>query len=276
MNPNTVHSASPVAMIRSIWTHRNLIHQLTKREISARYRGSLLGLAWSFFNPLLMLAIYTFVFSVVFQARWSVDIEQNKAEYALVLFVGLILHSLLAEVIARAPTQILNNANYVKKVVFPLEILTVVNVVAAIFHSVISFFVLLLALLFFSGPPSPTAFLIPLTVLPIIPLLLGLGWVFSALGVYMRDIEQFIGLMVTALMFLAPIFYPLTALPSNFQSALQANPLTLPIEQTRAVLLFGSSPDWLAIAFYWVISLAICLFGYWWFQKTRKGFADVL
>lgn len=276
MNPNAPHPSSPIAMIRSIWTHRNLIHQLIKREISSRYRGSFLGLAWSFFNPLLMLSIYTFVFSVVFKARWGLDTEQNKAEFALVLFVGLIIHSLLAEVITRAPTQILSNINYVKKVVFPLEILSVVNIAAALFHSVLSFAVLVLALVFFSGVPSLTAILTPLTVLPIIPLLLGLGWIFSALGVYIRDIAQFIGLTVTALMFLAPIFYPVGAIPTELQTVLLLNPITLPIEETRAVLLFSTPPDWLAITFYWVVSLTICSIGFWWFQKSRKGFSDVI
>ena len=115
------HLTSPLAMVISVWAHRNLILRLTKREISSRYRGSFLGLAWSFFNPLLMLSIYTFVFSTVFKARWDINTQNNQAEFALVLFVGLIIHSLLAEVISRAPMQILSNANYVKKVVFPIE-----------------------------------------------------------------------------------------------------------------------------------------------------------
>ena len=276
MNPNSPHLTSPLAMVISVWAHRNLILRLTKREISSRYRGSFLGLAWSFFNPLLMLSIYTFVFSTVFKARWDINTQNNQAEFALVLFVGLIIHSLLAEVISRAPMQILSNANYVKKVVFPIEILSVVNVATALFHSVISFAVLLLALMFFSGIPTSTALLTPLTVLPIVPLLLGLSWIFSSLGVYIRDISQFTGLAITALMFLAPIFYPITVLPDKFQTSMLFNPITVPIMETRKVLMFDAHPDWNAIAFYWLSSLLICCIGWWWFQRTRKGFSDVI
>ena len=276
MNSNSPHPTSPLAMVTSVWAHRNLILRLTKREISGRYRGSFLGLAWSFFNPLLMLSIYTFVFSTVFKARWDINTQNNQAEFALVLFVGLIIHSLLAEVISRAPMQILSNANYVKKVVFPIEILSVVNVATALFHSVISFAVLLLAMLYFSGIPYITAILTPLTVLPIVPLLLGLSWLFSSLGVYIRDISQFIGLAITALMFLAPIFYPITVLPDKLQSIIFLNPLTVPIIETREVLLFDAYPNWNAISFYWLASLSICYFGFWCFQKSRKGFPDVM
>ena len=276
MNSNSPHPTSPLAMVISVWAHRNLILRLTKREISGRYRGSFLGLAWSFFNPLLMLSIYTFVFSTVFKARWDINTQNNQAEFALVLFVGLIIHSLLAEVISRAPMQILSNANYVKKVVFPIEILSVVNVATALFHSVISFAVLLLAQMFFSGIPTSAAILTPLTVLPIVPLLLGLSWIFSSLGVYIRDISQVTGLAITALMFLAPIFYPITVLPDKFQTSMLFNPITVPIMETRKVLMFDAYPDWNAIAFYWLSSLSICCIGWWWFQRTRKGYSDVI
>lgn len=276
MNPNASHPSSPIAMIRSICTHRNLIYQLAKREISARYRGSLFGLAWSFFNPLLMLLIYTFVFSVVFKARWGIERTTSKADFALILFVGLNIHTLFAEVLNRAPGLILGNTKYVKKVVFPLEILTVVSLITALFHTLVSFVVLLFLFIIFNGLPSWTVLYFPLTILPLLPLTLGIGWLLASLGVYVRDIGQIIGILMTMVLFLAPILYPVKALPETYQPFLFVNPLTFPIEQTRNVILFDKTPDWIGLILYTIISAVLCWTGFWWFQKTRKGFADVI
>ena len=276
MNPHEAHSASPIAMGRSFWHHRSLIKQMAWREVVGRYKGSIFGLAWSFFNPLMMLAVYTFVFSVVFKARWGVETSESKTDFALVLFVGLIIHALFAEVLNRAPALILSNANYVKKVVFPLEILTVVSLGAALFHAAISFLVFLVAFFIINGLPSWTIIYTPLTLLPLLPLTLGFGWLLASLGVYLRDIGQIIGITTTALLFLAPVFYPLTALPETYQSVLYINPLTYPIEQTRAVIIFGEIPNWEVLGVYMIISVLICWIGFWWFQRTRRGFADVL
>ena len=263
-------------MIKSIWLHRALIIQMTRREITGRYKGSFLGIVWSFITPLLMLSVYTFVFSFVFKVRWGITTEAAKADFELVLFVGLILHSLLAEVLTRAPGHVLANANFVKKVVFPLEVLTVINLCAALFHAFISFVVLIIALLVLTGIPQWTILLFPLTVLPIIPLILGIGWILTSLGVYLRDIGQFISIITTMMLFLAPVFYPATNLPTNYQYWINLNPITIPIEATRQVILFGELPNWLALGIYTLVSLFIVWFGFFWFQKTRKGFADVL
>ena len=276
MNPHAEHSSSPVAVLRSIWHHRNLIMQMTWREVIGRYKGSIFGLAWSFFNPLMMLAIYTFVFAVVFKARWGIATTESKTDFALILFVGLIIHALFAEVLNRAPMLILSNANYVKKVVFPLEILTVVNLGVALFHALISVIVLLVVFVLLNGLPSWTIVFMPLTLLPLLPLTLGIGWFLASLGVYLRDIGYLIGIITTALLFLAPVFYPVRALPEAYQFALYFNPLTYPIEQTRAVMLFGELPNWTGVIVYTAISTVIALVGFWWFQKTRKGFADVV
>ena len=246
------------------------------REVVGRYKGSMFGLAWSFFNPLMMLAVYTFVFSVVFKARWGIEVSEGKTDFALVLFVGLIIHSLFAEVLNRAPTLVLSNVNYVKKVVFPLEVLTFVSLSAALFHAAISFLVLLVAFVVLNGLPSWTVIYTPATLLPLLPLTLGFGWLLASLGVYLRDIGQLIGITNMALLFLAPVFYPLTALPEAYQSVLYINPLTYPIEQTRAVIIFGDMPNWVGLGVYSIISVLICWIGFWWFQRTRKGFADVL
>lgn len=268
-------SITPVELVASLWRHRSLIAASAKREVLGRYRGSVMGILWSFFNPLFMLAVYTFVFSVVFQARWGGG-SGSKTEFALVLFAGLMMFNLFAECINRAPGLILANVNYVKKVVFPLEILPAVTLLAALFHLLISLGVWLLAYVIFFGMPHATVLYLPLIVLPLVVLTMGLGWALASLGVYLRDVSQFIGLITTVLMFLSPIFYPATALPEAYRHLLYLNPLTPVIEQTRDVLFWGKNPDFLMLGLYWLITAIIAWLGFAWFQKTRKGFADVL
>ncbi|MGL4859875.1 MAG: ABC transporter permease [Enterobacteriaceae bacterium] len=270
-----VYPATPTEMIMSLWRHRELITTLTKREILIRYRGSAMGLLWSFFNPVFMLAVYTFVFSVVFNARWGTG-SSSKIEFALVLFAGLMVFNLFAECINRAPGLLLYNVNYVKKVIFPLEILPFVGVLSALFHAVISLGVWLLAYLLFFGLPHPDALYLPLIIAPLIFFIMGLSWLLASLGVYVRDVSQLIGTITMVLMFLAPIFYPVTALPELYRHLLYLNPLTLVIEQVRAVLYFGKAPDFTLLIAYWLAAFVIAWSGFAWFQKTRKGFADVL
>lgn len=275
-NPHAAQPTSVVALGKSLWRNRQLIAQMTKREVVGRYKGSALGLAWSFFNPVFMLTVYTFVFSVVFKARWGLGGEESKTQFAVVLFVGMIVHGLFAEVLNRAPSLILSNVNYVKKVVFPLEILPVVSMGAALFHSLISLGVLLIAFVIFNGYLHWTAVLAPLVLLPLVILILGLAWMLASLGVFLRDVGQTIGIITTVMMFLAPVFYPVTALPEAFRPWLMANPLTFIIEQAREVLIWGRLPDWAGLALYTLAATAVAWAGYAWFQKTRKGFADVL
>jgi lipopolysaccharide transport system permease protein len=263
-------------MFTSFWRNRHLIWQMVRREIAARYRGSIIGLAWSFINPLLMLAVYTFVFSVVFKARWGTGENESQAEFAIILFVGLIVFSLFAETVNRAPRQIISNANYVKKVVFPLEILSLVSLGAVLFHSMISLLVLLIAQLIINQSIPWTAVLFPLVLLPLIFTSLGAAWFLAALGVYVRDIGQITTVFTTVLMFLSAIFYPVSALPERYQVWLRLNPLVLIISESRKVLIFGSLPDWFWLGIALLMGLAIAFSGFWWFQKARKGFADVL
>jgi lipopolysaccharide transport system permease protein len=276
MNPHASHPASLLALARSLWHNRRLIAQMTRREVVGRYQGSVLGLAWSFFNPLLMLAAYTFVFSVVFKARWGVGNDESRAQFAVILFVGMIVHGLFAEVINRAPTLIVGNANYVKKVVFPLEILPAVSLGTALFHSAASLAVLIGAATVLTGPPSWTAALIPLVLLPLTIFSLGLAWLLAALGVFLRDVGHAVGIVTSVMLFLSPVFFPVSALPEAYRPLLLANPLTFIIEQARAVLIFGALPDWAGLGLYSLAALAIAWLGYAGFQKTRKGFADVL
>ena len=276
INPHAAQPTSLVALAKSGWRNRQLIVQMTKREVVGRYKGSALGLVWSFFNPVFMLAVYTFVFSVVFKARWGVGGEESTTQFAVVLFVGMIVHGFFAEVLNRAPGLILGNVNYVKKVVFPLEILPVISMGAALFHSLISLGVLLIAFVLFNGYLHWTAVFTPLVVLPLVILTLGLAWMLASLGVFLRDVGQTIGIITMVMMFIAPVFYPITALPEEMRPWIMANPLTFIIEQAQEVLIWGRLPNWTGLGIYTLVATAVAWAGYAWFQKTRKGFADVL
>jgi lipopolysaccharide transport system permease protein len=276
MNPHATHPTSLQALARSLRQNRQLILQMTKREVVGRYRGSVMGLAWSFFNPVLMLIVYTFVFSTAFKARWGVRGDESKPQFAVVLFVGLIVHGLFAEVLNRAPGLILGNVNYVKKVVFPLEILPVISLGTALFHSFISILVLLAAFALFSGYLHWTVLLTPVVFFPLVVATLGFAWMLASLGVFIRDVGQTIGIVTTVMLFLSPVFYPITALPEAYRPWLMANPLTFIIEQARDVLIWGHLPDWSGLAIYTAVAVLIAWAGYAGFHKTRKGFADVL
>ena len=262
-------------MLASLWRNHSLIYALSKREVVGRYRGSYFGILWSFLNPLLMLSIYTFIFSNIFKAKWNIH-GDSKIEFALILFIGLIIYNLFSECINRAPSLILWNANYVKKVVFPLEVLPWVDLFSALFHTFISLLVWFLAYLMFYGAPNPTLLYLPLVLTPFIFLIVGLSWVLTALGVYLRDVSQFIGLLTTMLMFLSPIFYPASAFPEAYRNLLYLNPLTFVIEQMREILFWGNAPDVIGLTVFWLMSIFFMWFGFVLFQKARKGFADVL
>ncbi|GIU66637.1 ABC transporter permease [Candidatus Phycosocius spiralis] len=267
--------STPIEMFTSLWRNRSLIYESTKREVQGRYRGSAMGLTWSVFNPVLMLAVYTFVFSEVFKARWS-EGNESKTEFALVLFAGLIVFNLFTECINRAPSLILSNVNYVKKVVFPLEILPIVSLLSALYHTVISLFVWLAAYMILFGIPHITSLYLPLILIPYGFFIIGLSWALASLGVYLRDVGQIIGVFTMVLMFLSPVFYPASGFPESYRHLLYLNPLTLVIEQVRAVLYFGKAPNFMMLAIYWLVSIILAWMGFAWFQKTRKGFADVL
>ncbi len=274
------HAAQPIsltALVHSLWHNRQLVVQMIKREVVGRYKGSVMGLAWSFFNPVFMLAVYTFVFSVVVKSRWAgSDGDDSQTQFAVVLFVGMIVHGLFAEVLNRAPTLILSNVNYVKKVVFPLEILPVIALGTALFHSLVSIAVLLGVFFLFNGWLQWSVVLLPFVLLPLVILTLGLAWLLASLGVFLRDVGQTIGIVTSIMMFLSPVFFPISALPEQYRPLLMANPLTFIIEQARAVLIWGHLPDWTGLGIYILAATAVAWLGYAWFQKTRKGFADVL
>ncbi|MBL8583992.1 MAG: ABC transporter permease [Rhizobiaceae bacterium] len=253
---------------------------LIRREITGRYRGSALGVVWSLLTPLLMLAVYTLVFGVVLKSRWDIPGREgaahSTAEFAVILFCGLIVFQYFSEVVTAAPGLVLANVNYVKKIVFPVHILPVVSAGAALFHAAVSMLVLLVfAAVVFGGLPS-TVLLLPVAFAPLVVMGLGLTWILAALGVYFRDIGQLIGPLVTASMFLSPVLFQRSAMPEWLQPALLLNPLTIPVESVRAVTLFGQAPDWTALGLYSLAAIAVAFAGEAFFQATRRGFADVL
>lgn len=275
MNPHRSQSTSPFALLNSLLANKGLVLNLIRREVTSRYRGSSMGLLWSFIQPVLMLAVYTFVFSVIFKARWAGG-SNSKTEFALVLFAGLMMFNLFAECINRSPSLILGNVNYVKKVIFPLEILPIVALGSATFHLAISLLVWLLFYLIFFGIPPLTILELPLVLLPLLLMICGLSWLLASLGVYLRDISQIITVLTTILMFLTPIFYSVTALPEQYRSLVQLSALTFVVEQARAVMLWGENISWLQWSGQMLLSGAVAWLGFAWFQKTRKGFADVI
>jgi lipopolysaccharide transport system permease protein len=276
MNPHKSHNTSPLEILKSFLRNRDLISQMAKREVLGRYRGSVVGLGWSFFNPLLMLSVYTFFFSYVFKSRWGGANKVGHADFAIVLFVGLIIHGLFSECINRAPLLITSNINYVKKVVFPLEIFPWIAMGSALFHTSISVLVLLVLQFIISGSWQWTMIFFPLIMLPLIIVTLGFAWLLAAMGVYLRDISQTTGLITSVMLFVSPVFYPISTLPNKMQLFVMLNPLTLIIEESRKVLLYGELPNWTALCFYSIVAIIVAWFGFWLFQMARKGFADVL
>jgi lipopolysaccharide transport system permease protein len=266
---------TPGAAIGSLYTHRELVWELVKRDFIGRYKGSIMGVAWSLFHPLLLLAIYTVVFSVAFKARWGTG-EESKVAFALVLFSGMIVHAFFAECLNRAPGLIISNPNYVKKVVFPLEVLPWMALISALLHFAVSLSVLLVFCALAGVPVQIGTLLIPVVLLPLILLTLGLSWLLASLGVYLRDLSQGIGIVTTVALFLSPVFYPIDTLPESYQTFIKWNPITLPIVQLRDLMLWGKPVEWDAWAVSLALGAALSYFGFWWFQKTRRGFADVL
>ena len=263
-----------LSLPRRLWARRDVFWELARRDVEGRYSGSFLGLLWSFINPLLMLAVYTLAFRVFLGMRWPG--MKSGVDFSLMIFCGMIIHSLLAECLMRAPSVIVSQSNLVKRVVFPLSILPCVMVASSLFNAALSLLVLLLFVLL-SQHAIPVAVLyLPLVYAPYVLLLCGVSWLMASLGVFIRDIAQVAGVLSAMLMFLSPVFYPASTLHEPYRDWLAFNPLTLMIEQTRQIVLFGQPPDWAALGNYTLVAIAVLLFGFAWFQRTRDGFADVL
>jgi lipopolysaccharide transport system permease protein len=268
-------SHSPSEMFRTFFQNRALIFSLLERQIHGRYRGSFMDSSWPFLNPLIMLGIYTFIFSVIFKTRWSLG-SDSKIEFALVLYLGLIIFNIFSECINSATTLVLLNANYVKRVIFPLEILPIVSIGSALFYAFISLAVWILVYIAAIGLPHITIIFFPVVIFPFILFTLGVSWFFAAVGVYVRDIGQVVYILTSALMFLSPVFYPIDSIPASYQFLFRLNPLTPVIEQMRNIFMWGMWPSWKFQALWIFVSFVIAWLGFAIFQKLRKGFADVI
>lgn len=256
-------------------SHRSLVWELTRREVLGRYRGASFGLLWSLISPFLLLCIYTFAFGTVMGGRWP-EIENGETSFAIVLFAGLIVHGFLAECLIRAPELVVGNPNFVKRVIFPLEILPWPMVLSALFHSLMNVVVFLVLRVTMDGEFTWTFVLLPVVMLPLVVLALGMSWFLAALAVYFRDVRQVTGVLSMALLFLSSAMMPVGNVPQSYRWVFVFNPLTFIIDQARAVLLWGMMPDWIGLGLYLVGAIVALVLGWAWFRATRKGFADVL
>lgn len=265
---------SPLAPIMAIYRHRQIILSLLRRDVAARYRGSVFDAAWIFLQPALFVAIFYFVFATVFQSRWTATGQASGAEFVLRAYAGLIVFNLFSEAVGRAPSLLLDHRSYVKKILFPVEILAPVTVGSSAYSAMLNM-VFLMVLVLLQGGGTLKILILPLALLPVLFLTLGITWFLSALGVYFRDSRQIVALGVTGLMFLSPVFYPLAAVPAGYHALFMLNPLATAIEMTRSCL-FDGAIDWRG----WTVSLALSSVGLWlgyaWFILTRRGFSDVL
>ncbi|MEZ2419356.1 ABC transporter permease [Luteibacter sp. RCC_6_2] len=257
-----------------LW-HRTLVWELSKRDVLGRYRGASFGLLWALISPFLVLAVYTFAFGFVMKNKWP-QVEGGETHFSIILFVALIVHGLFAECLTRAPGLVVSQPNFVKKVIFPLQILPWPMLLSALFHAFMNLLVFMLLRLCMEGTIAWTIILFPLVILPLAMLSLGIAWGLAALGVYLRDIGQITGVLSTALLFMSSAMIPLTSVPEAYRIWFRLNPLTFIIDQAREVCLWQHMPDWQGLGIYAVIGLGVMYAGYAWFASTQRGFADVL
>lgn len=254
----------------------DLLISLTRRDIDRRYKDSLIGSLWSLIIPFVLLAIYTVIFSTIFQAKWAGMEVSGKVDYAVILFVGLIVYNIFAEAITRAPSCITSQPNFVKKVVFPLELLPGVAVLSALYNGMTSGLALLVVLAFSSFGLNWHLLLFPVILLPMLLLTTGVSLFFASLGVYLKDTDQFASMFARVLQYLTPVLYPSTLFPGMLGELMRASPLAVQVEQLRALIVFGQLPEILPYLYSTGLSVLVFAGGSWWFQRTRKGFSDVL
>ncbi len=275
-----MEALSPFTLARNLWEYRELIKQFSVRETVARYKGTHLGLAWAVGQPLLTLTVFTFIFSTVFKIKWGTELSgETKIDYALHFFAGLVMYSVFSETVGRAPGLILEKPNFVRKVVFPLEILPVAALGASMIYALVSVVVLLVAALLLAGRFSVTLWLFPLTLVPLTALTLGLSWFLCSMGVFVRDIKTVVAVLLQLLFFVTPIMFPLGLVQERlgeYAWAMYLNPLTPILEDGRRTLLLGEQPHWLGLGISTAVGLFIMQTGYAWFRRSRQGFADVL
>jgi lipopolysaccharide transport system permease protein len=270
-----VQTASLLGLFRALFVHRNLCWRLAAREFTQRFRGSMLGIVWAVLTPLLTAMVFTLVFTGVFPTRWGGG-SGSPFDFALLLLVGLGIYGLFSEALSRAPTLLANNAAYVTKVVFPLEVLPLVPILTGLVNLFITIAIVLLGHLVVNGTLHWTALFLPVVLLPFVLFLMAAVIFVAAAGVFIRDAGLIIAPLLTFMLFLSPVFFPLEAVPESWRFVVRLNPLTPIISQARTVLIFGGLPDFVSLVLYMLCALASLAFAYWVFQRLRRGFADVL
>lgn len=275
--PTTVRLFATLPLLaRSVRSNGFILRSLVRNEILSRYSKTILGVVWSMINPLVMIVIYSLVFGLIFEVRFGRAAGTTEVPYGIVLFSGLLLHVFLSETLLRAQSVVLDNPNYVKRVIFPLEILPIGILLANIIQAVVALGVLVVVILVAGFPIPATALLLPVVWAPLIVITLGLAMIVASLGVFVRDIGQILGFLMTILMFGSSILFPADMLPEELRPWLLLNPLTIIVDQTRAVLLWGEMPNWRLLGYHAVVSAVVAWIGCWWFLRTRRGFADVM
>lgn len=265
--------SSPVS---ELWRHRELLWQFTQRNVELRHKGSHLGLVWSFLSPLLMLGLYVLVFGYIFGGSFGVLPNETRADYALGIFFGLTLFQFVAEVMGIAPTLIVANPNFVKKVVFPLEILPASAVASALFHLCISLGLALLGMVLFGTEASWSILWLPVIIFPLILLSLGIAWSFAAVGVFFRDLGQLMQFVTMALMYSSAVFFSAAKIPAGFWVVLRFNPILLAIELVRNSALWSQPMNWHHLAYLYGTGVLAFYLGHLVFRRTKAAFADVI
>ena len=267
---------NPFGALGGIWKGRDLLRQLVRRNIEGRYKGTMMGLIWMVVTPLVMLGVYTFVFGVIFKARWGAGLGDSKVAFALIMFCGMAVFNIFSESVNGSVGIVTGNPNYVKKVVFPLELLPVSSVLSACFFGLVWIGILLVGIVLFLHKICLVAVCLPLIFIPLILFSCGIAWFVASLGVFLRDLSHAIGIVLQVLYFMTPIFYSVEMVPEKFRPILLLNPLTPIVQSARQILMYSQWPNWQALGIVMLLSMAVFQMGYFWFMKTKRGFADVL
>lgn len=258
----------------SLWRNRRLAWSLTQRDIQARYRGSFGGGLWTFLNPLLLTLTYYFVFGVVMQSRFPGD--PTREGFVLYFLAGMLPWLAMSETLGRSPSVIVEHFNFIKKLIFPSEILPAIRTMAALVSEAVALAIFLGLLLITRGEIPISVFWLPVLIVPQVLLTLGLSYLLAATGAFLRDLSQIIGFVLTLWFFITPICYPDTSLPPQLLPILGKNPVYALVRAYRAVLLEGHAPEWAALWKLWLLSIVVFFIGQRWFSKLQKSFADVL
>lgn len=254
----------------------DLCKQSLRREIQQKYKGSYFGILWNFIIPIITISVYTFVFGVVFESKWEYQVTDSLIEFALTLFAGVTIYSMFSECVVVSPSLVVSNVNFVKKVVFPLEILSIISTGGMAVQVGANLTIILLGKIIFMRTFDLMFLFFPLVLLPLVFLVLGISWSFSALGVFFRDMRPISSMLTLLFAYLTPVFYPLSAVPEELRGAMYLNPLTVIVDNARKVLIYGQLPDFIQLAIVTIISYIIALIGLGFFRKLKPNFADML